>query len=269
MSSANYFHFLAEILPRVLLLQDSVSSESWAKMPIIIRASEVAGAGSGKTYHPFISSFMGAIGLGMDTGRLKIYDGETQYQIKELHTIEWGHAGGDRRPGQDFNAPAGALQLTRSTMHRLLKVPDTVPTDAAARLIWVTRNLTSARQVLNEAAILSELQVRLKPTPVIEVWRGTEDPLDAVNMFAGAHLVSGPHGAGLTNLIFSRVGTQVVELALASQQTRYFAHLATAMGLPYRAVRVMDHFRQNSSVDVEVVVAAVQAAWKLRHRVSS
>ena len=44
---------------------------------------------------------------------------------------------------------------------------------------------------------------------------------------------SGPHGAGLSNMIFARDNATIVEFALRPQVNRAFGHMAMALGHEY------------------------------------
>ena len=177
---------LYQVLPRLLLLQRAIPSSSWRGIPLLVRASELPGAGSGTEFAPFIDKFLKAVSAGEV---VQHYQPEAQYRIKTLYTIEWGSAAGDTSPGQDFNAPASALRLTRDALYRARGIRLERAIEEPPVLVYVTRNLTASRKVENEAALLARLAQTLHPTPKIEVWHGTEEPLTAVDVFAGARYV--------------------------------------------------------------------------------
>ena len=59
----------------------------------------------------------------------------------------------------------------------------------------------------------------------------------AVARFSNARIVLGVHGAGLSNCVFSRVGTHLVEIGIGRVPVAIcYAHLAAAMGLRYSLV---------------------------------
>eukprot|EP00947_MAST-08B_sp_MAST-8B-sp1_P000462 g462.t1 len=55
-------------------------------------------------------------------------------------------------------------------------------------------------------------------------------------LFAGARVILGPHGAGLTNMLFAPAGTQVIELPMRPHVNRCFGYLAHALGHRYWVV---------------------------------
>ena len=52
-------------------------------------------------------------------------------------------------------------------------------------------------------------------------------------LFAGAAVVLGPHGAGLSNIIFCEASTQIVELPMRPHANNCFGYMSAALGLDY------------------------------------
>jgi hypothetical protein len=60
---------------------------------------------------------------------------------------------------------------------------------------------------------------------------------EQAELFAGAEVIVGPHGAGLTNMIFADPDRcQVVELPMRPHVNRCFGYMAQALGLGYWVV---------------------------------
>jgi capsular polysaccharide biosynthesis protein len=99
------------------------------------------------------------------------------------------------------------------------------------RHLFVSRAGASSRRVVNEDEI----------APLLA--RHGFDVVDCARMsiteqfelFSGAARVVGPHGAGLTNLLFSKPGTKVVEIfaSNAAQDVSNYRVLASHLGLGY------------------------------------
>lgn len=90
--------------------------------------------------------------------------------------------------------------------------------------------------------------------------------MEAAKLFSGASLVLGLHGAGLSNAIFCRDGTPLVELALPEPTMRFFAHAAMALSLPYWPIFLdSDSFHKDVTVDTMNIVKVVRSAWESRN----
>ena len=103
--------------------------------------------------------------------------------------------------------------------------------DAAKRL-YVTRRNAATRRLLNEDALLGRLVPEFG-------FRAVENEsyslLDQLRLYKGATVVMGPHGAGLTNLVFARRPALLVEMFHTLRQP-FFATLAQAVGGAYLGI---------------------------------
>lgn len=109
--------------------------------------------------------------------------------------------------------------------------PDVADQGGEGRRLFVSRRTAASRRVANEAEIESVLA---------EHGFEVVDPAgmsiaEQVALFSQASIVVGPHGAGLTNLLFSAPGTEVVEIfaAPAAQGVSNYRVLASHLGMPY------------------------------------
>lgn len=97
------------------------------------------------------------------------------------------------------------------------------------RRIYVTRRLAARRHVLNEGeieSILNSFGVEIIETEKL-------DFAGQARVFAEAEWVIAPHGAGLSNLVFSEPGTRVLELFSNDYVNPCYWALAGAAGLRY------------------------------------
>lgn len=136
-----------------------------------------------------------------------------------------------------------------------------VPPPEQRRPLYVGRGGgANNRSVVNEDAVLDLLRGRgftvLDP--------GAMTVRDQITAFAGASVIVGPHGAGLTNLLFAPSGAAVVELfpAAASLPDCYWRLSRGVPGLDYRYLTTSPApvRTDDSSVlvsDIEVDVAAL------------
>jgi len=98
-----------------------------------------------------------------------------------------------------------------------------------SRRIFIARAGRRARGIVNEKDLLRSLEplgferIRLEALPLLE----------QVSLFQQAECVVGPHGAGLTNLMFCRPGTQVIEIGTPYRPWSCFYEIAHHSGLAY------------------------------------
>lgn len=103
-----------------------------------------------------------------------------------------------------------------------------------SRRLFVSRDDATTRRVANEKDLSRLFQER-----DIEVIRCGDLPLrKQLAAFSEASLVIGPHGSALTNLLFSRTGTKVIELfsSAAALDVSNYRVLASHLGHPYARV---------------------------------
>jgi len=98
--------------------------------------------------------------------------------------------------------------------------------------IYVARRQRMVRAVQNEDNLVSRLKARF---PAFRrVYLEDMSFSDQVATFRGAAVIIAPHGGGLTNIIFCRPGTAVIEFHLPETPIMYW-HLAALQGLRYLA----------------------------------
>lgn len=103
--------------------------------------------------------------------------------------------------------------------------------DAKDRL-YISRRDAETRQLLNEDELLSMLQSDFGFHVVLNEGHSI---LDQVSIYRGAEAVMGPHGAGLTNILFSEKPSLLVEMFNSVQQPFYPA-LSQALGVRYLGI---------------------------------
>lgn len=106
----------------------------------------------------------------------------------------------------------------------------TLPRD---RRIYISRAEDRMRQLSCEAAILPDLQRR--HFEIVQPARMSV--AEQMNLFERATDVVAPHGAGMTNLMFSKPGTRVLDLMSGDWPGLYFWGLSESFGLSYTVLR--------------------------------
>lgn len=197
----NYCHFLLDALPRLeLALRAGISLDAvdWVLVPDFLGASREA--------------FFRALGL-PERKLLRLPPG-VQYRFDELIQPSF--------PGRESFVPPWVAEFYR---RRLLE-PLGWPTEPRVRL-YVAR---SQRGLAND----DEVWRALEPRGFLRVEPGTWE--ENVGLFSRAEMIVGPHGAGLSNVIFSPPDCRLIEIVPGDRPFPYFYSAACAAGVGYTAV---------------------------------
>jgi Glycosyltransferase 61 len=125
----------------------------------------------------------------------------------------------------------GAAWVVRFLRDNLIKNPSSEQCK-----IYISRSDARSRRVRNEAEMIAELE-RHGFRSIIP---GNMSFSDQVMTLTGASHVVGPHGAGMTNAIFSRPGTAVLEIFPPLYSTNGYAMMAREAGWRYSALTARD-----------------------------
>jgi hypothetical protein len=101
------------------------------------------------------------------------------------------------------------------------------PRTRCGRRIYLTRLDAATRRVANE----HELTTCLATLGFEFVELTGMSVLDQADLFSSAEVIVGPHGAGLTNIVFCSPGTLIVELMSPTYQNYCFQRLASLQSL--------------------------------------
>jgi len=113
------------------------------------------------------------------------------------------------------------------------------------RIVWYSRSDMEKRHVVGEEKVIRQLRDTFGERSV-EVFNGgiSFDIARNMNVFGSAHVVVGPHGAGLANLLMCPPGTSLVllpscdDLGCPSSADTYFGYLASALGFNMVATKL-------------------------------
>jgi capsular polysaccharide biosynthesis protein len=193
-----YGHWMLDTLPRLALLEKS--GIAWDKL--------VAPQ---------------ATGFHRDTLRLLGIDREQIISERDLH-IEAEKLVVPTLPGLPGNPPRWACDFLRSRF-----LPLAPPSARSDRRIYISREKAKTRHVLNEGDLVRALdtygfeRVLLEDLPFLE----------QVRLMNESSVVVSPHSTGLTNLVFCRPGTTVVEIFAPRYVTACWFSLANQLQLDY------------------------------------
>ena len=141
------------------------------------------------------------------------------------------------------------LDLKKSIKILKLFIDDIIPNIKVAnygKRIYVRRENVSYRKILNEADLIEKLRKN-----GFEIFNPNHfEILEQMKIFSEAELIVSPHGSNLSNIIFCKKGTQVIEIAPQIDKSY-------ERNLSYRYEQLAEicelkHFKINSdSVDVD------------------
>ena len=187
--SRNYYHWMLDYLPRLML--------AGADVRLLVNEARA----------PFQDECFAL--LGIDADRLVGAPDAVQIVCDELQAAPV--------PVRQMRLDGAALAWLRGDFaaKALVGASAGAPMSTRRRL-YVSRKDASLRRVVNEA----ELFDALEPLGFELVIGGDLSVAEQVRLFSGADLVVAPHGAALTNLVFTNPGALLVELS-AAQRVQY------------------------------------------------
>lgn len=150
------------------------------------------------------------------------------------------------RPGTRLEAFVAAIRAGMDSSHRRT---------AMRRRLLVSRRDARERRIANE----DELERALRSQDFEIIVPGALTVHDQAEAFGSAEIIVGPHGAGLTNLLFARPGARVVEIQPAGLDRPYFRWIAEAAQLEYDVLdaQSVPGPTNDMVVDVEAVTALI------------
>lgn len=150
-----------------------------------------------------------------------------------------------------------AFWPSRHARHTYAQLRDSVVVSLPeGRKLYVTSTDAPSRPLRNEAALIEALQQRGFEVVTPASLSFTEQ----IRLFRNAAIVVGPHGAGMTNIVFCDPGTIVYEMVSAHYTNACFCNLAHICGLHYWA----DKFSDDAPADPEKGEWQVDVAAVLR-----
>lgn len=193
-----YGHWMLDTLPRLALLEKS--GVAWDKL-----------------IAPQATRFQ------RDTLRLLGVDPERIIADRGLH-IDAARLVIPTLPGLPGNPPSWACDFLRSRF-----LPLAPPSTRSDRKIYISREKAKTRHVLNERELVQALEARGFERVLLE-----DLPfLEQVRLLNESSVVISPHSTGLTNLVFCRPGTSVIEIFSPRYVTVCWWSLANQVGLNY------------------------------------
>lgn len=199
--SHGYYHLVAETLPRILLTGDLMRRRPHAKL-LVART-------------PRVGEYLALIGV--DESRVVWYDENRVYTADILHVPRVILVGVTHR-------------ATARMLRRALGSEIDTPAQSVQRIVYVHRGPSSSRHLDNHAEFETRLRDWFPAAEIIKL-TGNETANKTRAVMREASVVIGPHGAGLSHIIFAPASATLVEIMMGVDSNMCFWNLATAIGM--------------------------------------
>ena len=203
-SGANYYHWLLESLPRLLLLKQAGFALNAIDRFLV-----------NQEQHPFHAQTLEILGI---PNAKRVSAQKNRVFRCECLLVP-------SLPAEPMVFPSWTITFLRE---QFLAAAASIPMER----IFISRRRAGRRRLLNESEIEEHLRMAGFRTVILEDLSFREQ----VGMFASASAIIAPHGAGLSNLVFAKPGTKVIELVGPTFINHCFQKLARAMLLPYAEI---------------------------------
>jgi hypothetical protein len=201
-ASGNYYHWLLDLVPRVLLLKHAAQNFSSYDALLL--------NGSRANYEREI---LGA--LEVPAEKIRYVDARERFQIASAVF-----------PSMDINV------IAPWKVNGLRDLPFSGKLNQHRRRLYLSRASAAVRRIANENEMSEAL--RQRDFEIVQAenlsWREQAD------LFASASVVVAPHGAALANIAFCQPGTRVVEITTRAGYRDWYWQLAAVAGLSYEVL---------------------------------
>jgi hypothetical protein len=201
-AGGNYYHWLLDLLPRVLLLKHATQNFSNYDTLLL--------NGSGANYERETLT-----ALEVPREKTRFVDSRDRFQIASAVF-----------PSLDINVVA------RWKVRSLRELFSSGKPNLHRRRLFFSRARAAVRRIANEKEISEVL--RQHDFEILEA--ETLSFRDQVDFFANASVIVAPHGAALANMVFCQPATQVVEISTRAGCRDWYWHLAAVAGLSYKVL---------------------------------
>ena len=201
--SFNYFHWITEALPRLVL-----AKENKVNGTVLIPYSW--------KNHSFIKE------------SLKMFNVEYEYYNTEIISY-FSNLISPKPLATTGNANPKYIKLVKNVLKK----------HSSENLrFWIIRSQNQSRYISNN----KELIDLLKKYNIATIKSEELDFVDEMNLFSKASFIGGLHGAGLTNMVLMDEGSSVLEVkTISTEESNAFFALASALNHNYYYFRSKDH----------------------------
>jgi hypothetical protein len=228
-ANKNYSHFLIDLVPKLLYLKQSLEDSFLAIDKIIVNGP----------VSNFVYDIFNLLGL---ESHLIIMSNQYSYLVKEAVLIG---------PLSERGNPTNyAIDLLTNSL-----LPLRSTNTKNHHYVYVSRRLAKARKMVNESKLESELIGLGFKVVLLEQLTIAEQ----ISIFYNAKVIVAGHGAGLTNLVFSKKETLIYELFTSNHFEPSMFNIAAYRGLLYQYI-IYDSINLNNDYycDVETIIEKIK-----------
>jgi hypothetical protein len=210
--SANYFHWLFDVLPRIDLLR---RSGRVIDKYVIHR----------DTIQPYHDETLNMLGIPPEK---RIYT-NNHFHIKANRLVVPSLMSDFVWAQGHYPQPVTYSKWACHFVRNELISSDSAPLSGGSERLYISRAHADKRRLLNE----EEIMAKLASLGFAAISPDSLTVKEQIRLFASAEAIVAPHGAGLANLAFCRPGTKVVELFSPAYIPVYYWILSSHFGLDY------------------------------------
>lgn len=211
----NYYHWMVETVPKVRYLRE-FERQTGTEVTVLIPSNPL----------DFVTETLELLGWPDDRVRQAA---DPMYQVRNLVVPSY-----PERTREDFD-------WLRETILGSVSPDNTSGAENSDKNVYVSRTNAVSRRVVNEAEVVDVLEEYGFERYVLEERSVAEN----ARLFDNANIVVGPHGAGLTDVIFAD-GCALVEL-FGARLNRAYENLSESLGVSYHPM-----YCEDDSADIVV-----------------
>lgn len=205
-AAGNYYHWMVDLLPRLLLIKEAAGGfDSFTR--ILINGARAR----------YEDESLAA--LGVPNEKIAYVDARHRFQIESASI-----------PSMDHSWPVVAPWKMRA----LQGLRETLASDCRSypKRVYISRRQAAVRRILNE----DRLRPLLKKAGFAVVELESLSWTEQVQMFSEAESILAPHGAALANIAFCKRDASVVEISTRAGYKDFYRQLAASAALRYRVL---------------------------------
>ena len=213
---SNYYHFITEEIPNLIKL--SLYDPS---LPIIIN-----------TNNKYIEEFLELLKFKIKNPIIK-NDPSVLYKIKECYITNISLSG---KPS------CHELLLAKNLLEENLFLTP----ESSSEIGIIIKRAEHERKIINHDEMVFYLRTKYPTIEWIEFDSSAKlSVTETIKLFNRAKIIIGPHGAGLTNMLFAKKGITIIEIMPYSDPNECYHHLTNMLEHKYNCIVLEDSGKMN------------------------